>query len=218
VLVARELDQVTAALREQLSLGEPFSDPGVGYFGLKNAVFALGDTFLEVVSPVQPDAAAGRLLERRGADGGYMVMFQVDGLPSARQRAAAHDVREVFEVDLEDIAEVHLHPADMRGAIVSLSEPQPPAAWRWGGPDWTQRSVELTVAGVKLGVAEPDEVRERWSAVLGAPLSAAGVELVSDPQERGVTEVSLAGSGAGDRDPVEIGGVRFVFTPNQEEP
>ena len=35
------------------------------YFGLRNAVFALGDTFLEVVCPQRPDTAAGRLLDRR---------------------------------------------------------------------------------------------------------------------------------------------------------
>src|SRR5436305_10139821 len=121
VLAARDLEEVAERLRDELGLGEPFADPGVGYFGLRNAVFALGDTFLEVVSPTGPDTAAGRQLERHGGDCGYMVMFQVDSLPEARERAGALGVREVFEVALDDMAEVHLHPADMRGAIVSLS-------------------------------------------------------------------------------------------------
>jgi hypothetical protein len=81
-------------------------------------VFALGDTFLEVVSPVREDAAAARLIERRGGDCGYMLMFQVEDFAGARERAGAHGIREVFEVTLPDIEEVHLHPADMRGAIV----------------------------------------------------------------------------------------------------
>ena len=84
MLAARELEPVVARLRSELRLGEPFADPGVGYFGLHNAVFALGDTFMEVVSPVRDGTAAGRLLDRRGADCGYMVMFQVDDLPAAR--------------------------------------------------------------------------------------------------------------------------------------
>ncbi len=70
VLAARDLDAVAGELRAELGLGEPYADPGVGYFGLRNAVFALGDTFLEVVSPVEPDTAAGRLLERHGGDCG----------------------------------------------------------------------------------------------------------------------------------------------------
>src|SRR5947209_13677120 len=51
VIAARELEPVVERLRSELGLGEPFSDPAVDYFGLRNAVFALGDTFLEVVTP-----------------------------------------------------------------------------------------------------------------------------------------------------------------------
>ena len=69
VLAAADLDSVTGTLRSTFSLGEPFADEGVGYFGLRNAVFALGDTFLEVVSPVRDGTSAGRLSqERRSAE------------------------------------------------------------------------------------------------------------------------------------------------------
>src|SRR5205085_5102920 len=102
VLAVRDLDAVTDQLRRVLGLQEPYADPGVEYFGLRNAVFALGDTFLEVVSPIRPDTAAGRLIERRGGDCGYMLMFQVEDLAGARARARGQAVREVFEVSLED--------------------------------------------------------------------------------------------------------------------
>jgi len=49
VIAAQDLDKVAGELRDRLGLGEPYCDPGVAYFGLRNAVFALGDTFLEVV-------------------------------------------------------------------------------------------------------------------------------------------------------------------------
>jgi hypothetical protein len=215
VLVARRLEPVVASLRNELGLGEPFSDPGVEYFGLRNAVFALGDTFLEVVSPVRRDTAAGRLLDRRGGDCGYMVMFQVGDLAAARVRAAARRVREVFEVELEDMAEVHLHPADMRGAIVSLSAPRPSQSWRWGGPAWSERSVPLHVARVELAVSDPDAVGERWSDVLGAPVSSSGVVLTQDDVEPGLVAIACEGDGA--RDPVAIGGVRFVFVSSEED-
>jgi len=211
VLAARDLDSVAGRLREELELGEPFADPGVGYFGLRNAVFALGDTFLEVVSPMQPDTAAGRLLERRGGDCGYMVMFQVDSLPEARERAGALGVREVFEVALDDMAEVHLHPADMRGAIVSLSSPQPPDSWRWGGPGWDSRAAPLRVAGATVAAADPQSVAARWSTVLGGP---AGVAFAPDDSERGLVEVTLEGPS---RNPILVGGVRFVFKSQEEQ-
>jgi hypothetical protein len=208
---------VVASLREDLGLGEPFSDPGVEYFGLRNAVFALGDTFLEVVSPARIDTAAGRLLDRRGEDGGYMVMFQVGDLAAARERAAARSVREVFEVELEDMAEVHLHPADMRGAIVSLSAPRPPRSWRWGGPAWCERSVPLRVAGVELAVSDPGALAERWSDVLGGPISSAGVAVTHDDVEPGLAAIAVAAPGADRRSPATIGGVRFVFVRNEED-
>jgi hypothetical protein len=208
VVAARDLDAVTGELSERLGLREPFADPGVGQFGLRNAVFCLGDTFLEVVSPVQPDTAAGRLIDRRGGDCGYMTMFQVDDLPAVRERVRSEGVREVFEVSLDDMAEVHLHPADMRGAIVSLSRPSPPSAWRWGGPDWDARSAPLQIAGATIAVADPEAVDARWEMVLGEPPASAGVRFVADPDERGLVEVVLAEY---DGAPFVAGGVRFSF-------
>src|SRR5688572_1798737 len=107
VIAAADLDAVAGRLRDELSLGEPYSDPMIIHFGLRNAVFALGDTFLEVVSPVQDGTAAGRFLERRGGDGGYMLMFQVDDVSAARERARELGIREVFEVKTDEIDEVH---------------------------------------------------------------------------------------------------------------
>src|SRR4051794_30117491 len=83
--------------RDSLGLNEPFEDPGVAAFGLRNAVFAIGDAFLEIVSPVEAETAAGRYMSRRGGDCGYMVMFQVDDLGAARRRAAALGIRTVWE-------------------------------------------------------------------------------------------------------------------------
>jgi Glyoxalase-like domain len=206
VLAARSLDPVVDALRSSLGLGAPFADPGVGHFGLCNAVFALGDTFLEVVSPAREDTAAGRLLDRRGGDCGYMLMFQVASLADARSRVAQAGVREVFAVDLPEMREVHLHPADVRGAIVSLSEPRPPESWRWGGPGWTERSAPMHVAGAVVGVRDAGAVGERWRSVIGG---LPAVEVVDDPEDRGLIEVRIAG--AGRRDPFEVAGVRFVF-------
>jgi hypothetical protein len=206
VLAAHDLEAVAGRLREELALGEPFSDPAVQYFGLRNAVFALGDTFLEVVSPTRPGTAAGRLLERRGGDCGYMLMFQLEDLAAARQRLAARNVREVFEVSLEDMAEVHLHPADMRGAIVSLSEPRPAQSWRWGGPGWEGRRATVRVAGATIAVRDPEQVSARWGEVIGG---LPGVRFSEDESDRGLIEIVLAGAGA--HGPIEVGGVRFEF-------
>src|SRR5271166_1278899 len=177
VLVAADLEPVASALRAALGLEEPFRDPGVGEFGLENVVFALGDCFLEVVSPTRADTAAGRYLSRRGGDGGYMVLFDLEDLEGARSRALERGVRVVWQVDLPDISGTHLHPADMRGAIVSLDRSRPYGTWRWGGPAWTGQTgsgAPGRLAGITVAVSDPPTVAARWAQVLDVPMQDEG--------------------------------------------
>jgi hypothetical protein len=223
VIAARELEPVAEALRATLALGEPYRDPGVGLFGLENAVFALGDRFLEVVSPTQPQTAAGRYLLRHGGDCGYMVMFDLEDLPAARARAADAGIRTVWEIDLEDISGTHLHPGDIGGAIVSIDGSRPYGSWRWGGPDWTGRiggGAAGTLAAVTIAVGDPAGVAARWGSVLGvAPqgdaepaltLDGGAVRFVraADGRAEGLVEIGVCGVPglAGD---AQIGGVRI---------
>jgi hypothetical protein len=228
VLVARDLEPVAATLRARLELGEPFRDPAVAAFGLRNAVMALGDTFIEVVSPITSGTAAGRHLDRLGGDGGYMVMFELDDIERARRRAAAVGIREVFAVELPDIVDVHLHPSDIGGAIVALDRPEPPGAWRWGGPAWEEAVPAHApggATGVTLQAADPAGMAARWAHVLGAPLAEDGrtVQLerdgairFTDPtDERGdgiVTfELAVTSDIAARGTSAEIGGVRLAL-------
>ena len=188
VIAVTDLDPSVEFLQSELGLGEPFADPDVAYFGLRNAVFAIGDTFLELVSPVREGTSAGRLIERRGGDTGYMAMFQVDDVAEARQRANALGIREVFNIEFEDICEAHLHPADIGGAIVSISEPRPETSWRWGGPGWTDRSVPGSLVGMTVAVSNPAEVADRWQEVAGGPVPATFEE---DPAESGIVAIEL---------------------------
>jgi len=223
-LVARDCGQVAGELGQTFGWAPPFHDPGVGQFGLTNAVFAAGDTFVEVVAPVQPGTTAGRYLERRGGDGGYMAIFQVPDLAAARQRVAELGVRVVWTADLPDIAGTHLHPRDVPGAIVSLDWADPDQSWHWAGPAWTGQAPEHApggVTGLTIEVSDPAGAARRWAEVLGIPvadgdttvaLEASGQWLrfgpARDGHGEGITEVTIAGlPGAG---PWEIGGVRFA--------
>lgn len=173
VIAAGELEPAVELLQRELGLGEPYRDPNVAEFGLCNAVFALGDCFLEVVAPLRAGTAAGRFLER-GGEGGYMAIFDLRDLESARARAQALGVRTVWRLDLPDISGTHLHPRDIGGAIVSLDSSRPYGSWRWAGPDWTARlgtPAAGALCGVVVSVAEPEKVARRWGEVLGAQLA-----------------------------------------------
>ncbi|HXV04890.1 MAG TPA: VOC family protein [Solirubrobacterales bacterium] len=225
VLVARELEPVETELREALGLGEPFRDPAVGAFGLVNAVFALGDCFLEVVSPVQEDTAAGRYLDRHG-DGGYMAMFDLEDLEGARARTRELGVRTVLEFDLPDISDTHLHPADMEGAIVALDQSRPWGSWRWGGPAWTERigqGAPGRLLGIAVAVADPPAVAARWAQVLGVAVQDGGetllaldgseVRFIEAPDDRGEGLVEIAielpPERRAGRTEIEVGGIRL---------
>jgi hypothetical protein len=203
VVAARDLDAAVEELRTALPLGEPYADPGVGLFGLRNAVMPLGDTFVEVVSPVQEGTAAGRFLDRRG-DGAYMAMFQLDALAEARERAAELGVREVWSIDLDDITATHLHPADIGGAIVSLDRPVPPESWRWAGP-W-QPHGKLHTTGLTLSARDPEKLADRWGTVLGSLELDDGRVEVEAGDEDGIAAFHVSGLDG----EVLAAGARFV--------
>jgi len=174
-LVARELEPVVDDLRAILGLDEGFADPGVAEFGLKNAILALGDQFLEVVCPVRNDATAARYLERRHGDGGYMVILQSADLGADRLRLEKLGVRIVWEIAFPDIATIHLHPREVGGAIVSLDRPLPPGAWRWAGPGWEERGARSEtrgIRGVEIQGDDPAALASRWAGVLGGEVAA----------------------------------------------
>ena len=226
VLVAEQLEPVAARLSEALGLGEPFRDPGVGEFGLANVVFAIGDCFLEIVSPVQEGTAAGRRLERGGGDGGYMVLFDLTDLDGARERAGRLGVRTVWQIDLPDISGTHLHPADMPGAIVSLDSSRPYGTWRWGGPEWTGRTgagAPGRLTGITVAVSDPAMVCERWAEVLGVAsdrglsLRCEGAEvsfIAAEDGPDGIVEIALAlpAEIRAGREQVEIGSARVLLS------
>jgi predicted enzyme related to lactoylglutathione lyase len=167
VLAARDLDTTVDRLCAELALSVCFNDPGVAEFGLHNALMSVGDQFIEVVSPIADNAAAGRLLDRRNASVcAYMVMFEVDDLDTRLEALTAAGVRTVWSGDFPTIRGRHLHPADVGGAIVSLDQTDPPGSWMWGGPTWTahsDNSVVTAVAGYTIATDDPAAVTTLWS-------------------------------------------------------
>ncbi len=187
-LVAQDLDAVVADCCGVLGIEVAFRDPEIAMFGLRNAVMPVGETFLEVVSPVRPDATAARFLARRRGDGGYMVIVQIEDLEIARARLATLGVRVVFEAAFDDVATMHLHPRDVGGAILSLDIARPPESWRWAGPVWREHvrtEVSTAIVGVELQAEDPRAMAARWSGILARPSREGG---------GGVHEIALDGS------------------------
>jgi len=215
-MIAPDLDPVVDELRETFGLQVCFHDPVVGEFGLRNALLLVGDQFIEVLSPTREGTTVQRLLDKRVGAGGYMAIFEVDDFDERVDRLATNDVRMVWEGEFPDIRSRHLHPRDVGGTLVSIDQPMPQGSWRWGGPDWQERSDQLVkdaavtaIDGVVVAAADPGAMSERWMQ-LGLDRDVRFV--VAGTRGDGLDEVALAAvdrSRVGER--TEIGGVTFTL-------
>lgn len=179
-LVAADLAKAERDIASVLGLEVCFRDPGVAKYGLHNVIFAMGGTFLEVVSPTRPDTAAGRYIERRKGDGGYMYIVDCDDLEARREYFKAEGVRLVE--DLKSVEPglsgeaLHLHPRDTGGCLLSVDrhgpDPDMRGSYKWAGPDWRSYDHSLAIAciaGADIQSSDPEALAARWSHLLQRP-------------------------------------------------
>ncbi len=186
-LVARELAPVVDDLTAVFGINACHVDPGVGHFGLENTLMAVGHNFLEVVAPIQEDTAGGRYLDRRGGDGGYMVITQADTLANqqaVRQRALDNGVRVAHESVRDGWHLCQLHPRDMIAAFLEIEyDQQEDFEGNWmpvGGTGWedkVRQDVTRNYLGVELQGDDPVGLAELWGRVTGLPVAREGSEL-----------------------------------------
>ena len=182
-LVASDLEKAASDLTEVLGLEICHRDPNVAKYGLANVLMPIGTNFLEVVSPMKPgtETAAGRYLQRRKGDGGYMVIMDCDDVAPWRAHMATVGVRLVEDRAHEGPGGVgaHLmqfHPRDTGACILEIDHhvggDDPNGHYQWAGEHWhkhirTDRTVEI--AGAVLQSDDPDALATRWSKILERP-------------------------------------------------
>lgn len=178
-LVAEKLAPVEEALCDVLGIKVCYRDPGVGRFGLENALFPIGNQLLEVVAPTEANTAGGRYLERRAGDGGYMVITQCDDHAPRRAHVEASGVRIAHEFERPEFRNMQLHPKDTGGTFFEIDEQlgpdahEPDGPWMPAGPDWKAARVLDRVTGIaaaEVQCDDPADVAGRWSEVAQIPL------------------------------------------------
>ena len=173
-LVAEKLAPVERALADVLGVEVAYRDPGVGHFGLENALLPIGNQLLEVVAPIRENTAGGRYLQRRGGDGGYMVITQCDDHRPRRARVEALGVRIVNQFETERFRNMQLHPKDTGGSFFEIDEQlgagahQSDGPWEPAGLDWRRHRRTERVTGIvaaELQCGNPQQVASRWSEI-----------------------------------------------------
>jgi hypothetical protein len=67
---------------------------------------------------------------------------------------------------------LHLHPADVGGAILSIDQAATWGEWPWAGPEWrdhVRSDVVTEVLAVEIEANDPVAMAARWADVLGRP-------------------------------------------------
>lgn len=214
-MVAPDLAVVEAEVGRIVVADVCYRDPGVGKYGLHNALWALGGTFLEALAPLQPDTTAGRYMARRGGATGYMVILDTDDLVAVRARLAALRVRIVEDLTVGDDAlhatALHLHPRDTGGCLLSIDSHGPDSAmlgsYMWAGSNWHRNaSAELAITGAVMTCDDPAATAARWSAILDQPAQPFGAgwritldnaaldfTAVTSPSGEGLAAIRVAG-------------------------
>jgi hypothetical protein len=173
-LVAEQLAPVVDDLRAVLGLEVGFVDPGVGTFGLENSILPVGTQFVEVVAPVKEGTAGGRYLERRGGDGGYMVITQAEDHAARRARVAELGIRTVLEFEEgEHYRCMQLHPADTGGTFLEIDWNEgwetPGGDWDPAGKEWRaaiRTDVVDAITAVEVQAGDPRRLAERWAEIV----------------------------------------------------
>ena len=204
VFVAKDLESSREDLCNTLGLEVAYRDPGVAKWGLANVVCPTGHDFLEIVSPTQAGTSAGRYIDRRKGDGGYMVILQVADAVAERQRVTALGIRAVEQKDQPDYKYTHFHPSDTAGVLLSIDQAIAPAGtdpalwWPPAAKDWlphARSDVTNGLAGVEIQCIDPDKTADLWSKILNRPVEGDIIRLDDDGEIRFVPIADERGPG-----------------------
>ena len=178
VFVCKDLEGSSEELCDILGIEVAYRDPGVAKWGLANVVCPTGNDFLEIVSPMKDGTSAGRYIERRKGDGGYMVILQVPDAVAERQRVTGLGIRAVAQKDLPEYQYTHFHPSDTTGVLLSIDTTfAPPGVdpalwWPPAEKDWVKHArsdITNGLAGVEIQHDDPDAAAATWSRILDRP-------------------------------------------------
>jgi len=92
--------------------------------GVEEAMFRIGDTYLQLVAPLAADTPVGRFLERRG-EGLHHIAYEVEHIENALAEAAAHELP-LVDTEPRDGSRntriAFLRPKGNQGVLVELVE------------------------------------------------------------------------------------------------
>ena len=162
-LMTRDLEESLAFWTGAFGLEECYRDD-LSAFGLRNALMPIGESFLELLVPVDPGSSGARFLERRG-EGLYMAIFEGSDIAGLERALEENQIPVVYRIRRDNYASVHIHPRAMGRVLVSVDEPSEPGSWPPAGRDWrphVRTEVVNRIIGVGFITDNGDADVGRW--------------------------------------------------------
>ena len=177
VFATRSLEAETARAVASLDVKVGVHDPFIGALGLSDEVFAVGDTFVQVLEPRDDTSRVHRWMERRGGDAAYLLVVQTDDADGIVQRCGEAGVRVTFDGLFEGNRVMQLHAGDLQ-VLIEIDEMQDWSTWHWGKPEGHDDAVAVLtdLVAVDCVVDDPERIAALTATVLGVP-HAGGTDL-----------------------------------------
>jgi len=186
-LAVEDLPRAMADLAAVFGVCLAHQDPQLAAYGVRNAVYPFGLSFIELVAPVWEDTAASRFMRRGSRRGAYMAIFNCDNPRERRDTLRALGLRIAAEIELETFHAIQLHPKDCRATMIEFDrtpgeeEDLRGPYFAAGGAGWTRAiRTDVTQGIVEVVLESPDapDLCQHWARILHLPALLAGGERV----------------------------------------
>ena len=123
-IAVEDLDQAVALYRDHLGMREQHRET-VEDQGVEAVLLEIGEGHVELLSPLGPETAVGRFLEKRGP-GIHHVAYHTDDIDSALESVRAAGLSLIDEeprIGIRNSRVAFVHPKSTGGVLTEIVEP-----------------------------------------------------------------------------------------------
>jgi len=140
------------------------------HFGLENAMFAIGGSFIELVAPTQDETAVHRFLNRNQGLGGYMAIFDCDDVKRHKSLAQNRNISIVYERSTPEADLLQLSPKDTGVTMLEFDHhtggEDRLSAYEWAGENWQKHlNPDLDITEVTMTCRDPELTHSKWGSL-----------------------------------------------------
>jgi hypothetical protein len=184
-----EMETASKELRSAFGLAPGFADPILETIGMDDETLRVGgETHLELVSALAPEASIAAWCAKVGGGGGYGLSIQVGDLAPFLERAETLGVRTIADQVVYDHRIVQLKPGDL-GLLVELDEIPDASEWFWDDVEGetSEHPVIDDVLAVEISSTDPEAQAQRWATLFDVPVERDG----GDGGDGGVPSIAI---------------------------